>query len=136
MSLCVLAGGKAVTIAATLFTLSWTHSVEKIRWEEDWQVTAAGLEIIEARVQGSGAGMEPPAEARFNNGWWSYKPALGPLPELNLAASGATGEGWRLCTGNSGNSGGAKGDARGGSGDQCTTLGARKEAPVILRPCD
>lgn len=122
MSLCVLAGGKVATIAATLFTLSWTHSVEKIRWEEDWRVTPAGLEITEARVQGSGAGMEPPPEARFNNGWWSYKPLLGPLPELNLAASGATGEGWLLCVG--------------GTENQCMTLGAQKEAPVILKPCD
>ena len=30
-------------------------------WEEDWRASPAGLELVEARVQGSGAGMEPPA---------------------------------------------------------------------------
>ncbi|MCR4266385.1 DUF1850 domain-containing protein [Nitratireductor sp. ZSWI3] len=118
MSLCVLAGGKAATIAATLFTLSWTHSVEKIRWEEHWRVTPAGLEVLQARVQGSGAGMEPPPEARFDNGWWVYEPALPPLPEIRLAASGATGESWLLC-----------------AGGRCMTLGASAGAPVILKPC-
>ncbi|WP_048649237.1 DUF1850 domain-containing protein [Nitratireductor soli] len=119
MSLCVLAGGKAATIAATLFTLSWTHSVEKIRWEEDWRVTPAGLTIVEARVQGSGAGMEPPADAQFKDGWWVYVPALPALPEVRLAASGATGAGWRLC---------AEG--------RCMILGASPDAPVVLKPCN
>ncbi|MGO4839058.1 DUF1850 domain-containing protein, partial [Rhizobiaceae sp. 2RAB30] len=38
MSLCVVAAGKTTVLAASLFTLSWTHSVEKTRWEEDWRV--------------------------------------------------------------------------------------------------
>ena len=59
MSLCILAAGKTVTLAVAAFTLSWTHSVEKTRWEEDWAITPAGLQIVEARVKGSGAGMEP-----------------------------------------------------------------------------
>ncbi|EKF19219.1 DUF1850 domain-containing protein [Nitratireductor pacificus] len=118
MSLCVLAGGKAATIAATLFTLSWTHSVEKIRWEEDWRVSPAGLEIVEARVQGSGAGMEPPPEARFSEGWWRYRPPLPPQAELVLAASGATGSGWRLC-----------------AAGTCHEIGAEAGKPVILRYC-
>ena len=52
MSICVLAGGKALTLGAALFTLSWTHSVEKIRWEEDWRAGPAGLELVEASYFG------------------------------------------------------------------------------------
>jgi hypothetical protein len=97
MPLCVLAGGKMTAIAAAAFTLSWTHSVERTRWEEDWRLTRAGLEIVEARVRGSGAGMEPPEGAVLKDGWWVYRPDLPPQPSLVLAASGATGEGWRFC---------------------------------------
>ncbi|CAN7229462.1 DUF1850 domain-containing protein [Mesorhizobium sp. LjNodule214] len=98
MSLCILAAGKTVTLAVTAFTLSWTHSVEWTRWQEDWTVTPSGLQIVEARVKGSGAGMEPPEGAVLRDGWWSYRPGIGLQPRLVLAASGATGEGWTLCT--------------------------------------
>ena len=119
MSLCVLAAGKAMTLAIAAFTLSWTHSVEKTRWEEDWRVTPAGLEIVEARIKGSGAGMEPPESAVLKDDWWVYAPVVPPRPELVLAASGATGEGWSLC---------AKGS--------CTVIGAASGEPVVLKPCD
>ena len=98
MSLCILAAGKTVTLAAAAFTLSWTHSVEKISWQEDWTVGAGGLRIVEARVQGSGAGMEPPEGAVLKDGWWVYAPRIAALPRLALAAWGATGQGWTLCT--------------------------------------
>ncbi len=97
MSVCLFAGTKAVVVATSLFTLSWTHSVEKVRWEEDWRLTPAGLIVEEARVKGSGAGMEPPEGARLSDGWWRYRPALPAIRELRLGISGATGEGWRLC---------------------------------------
>lgn len=97
MSLCVLAGGKVTTLALSAFTLAWTHSVEKTDWIERWRVSAAGLELVEARVKGSGAGMDPPEGAMLEAGWWRYRPALPPQPELVLAASGATGGGWRIC---------------------------------------
>lgn len=118
MSLCVLAGGKAATLAATLFTLSWTHSVEKVEWHETWQVTPEGLRIVEARVEGSGAGMEPPPDARFENGGWVYRPELPTLPELRLAASGATKGSWRIC-----------------ADGQCRELGAEPGNPIVLKPC-
>jgi len=57
MSLCVLAGGKMLVLAATAFTLSWTHSVEKIRWTEHWLATPAGLVVDMGRVEGSGNGI-------------------------------------------------------------------------------
>ncbi|MGE4244382.1 MAG: DUF1850 domain-containing protein [Parvibaculaceae bacterium] len=99
MSLCIAAGAKLTLLAVSAFTLSWTHSVEKTRWEEDWRVTPAGLEIVEARVKGSGAGMDPPEGARLEDGWWRYRPDITPRSELALGASGATGEGWRVCAG-------------------------------------
>ena len=118
MSLCILAGGKALTLAAAAFTLSWTHSVEKTRWQEDWTVGADGLRIVEARVQGSGAGMEPPEGSVLEDGWWVYVPTIGALPRLVLAASGATGKGWTLCT-----------------VERCFELGSKAGEPVTLEPC-
>ncbi len=97
MSLCILAGGKVTVLAVAAFTLSWTHSVERTRWEEDWKITPAGLQIVEARVKGSGAGMEPPEGAALENGWWVYAPKHAAQSGLTLAASGATGAGWTLC---------------------------------------
>ena len=115
--LCILAAGKTTAIAAAAFTLSWTHSVEKTRWEEDWRITPAGLEIVAARVKGSGAGMEPPADAVLVGGWWVYAPKLPATPEIVLAASGATRGGWSLCAG------------------ECLELGAAAGGPVRLEPC-
>ncbi|WP_375411688.1 DUF1850 domain-containing protein [uncultured Bradyrhizobium sp.] len=97
LSLCLAAAGivKALSIAA--FTLAWTHSIEKIEWQEDWRVGAQGLELVQARVKGSGAGMEPPADARLADGWFQWQPRRAAMPEVVLANSGAAGE-WRLCT--------------------------------------
>ncbi|MEP9386932.1 DUF1850 domain-containing protein [Mesorhizobium sp. KR9-304] len=118
MSLCVIAAGKMTVLAVSAFTLSWIHSVEKVRWEEDWLVTPAGLEIDEARVKGSGAGMDPPAGAELRGGWWTYQPKIGPQASVRLAASGATGGGWVLCA------------------DQaCLELGAEAGEPVQISAC-
>jgi hypothetical protein len=119
VSLCVLGGAEVLRLAATAFTLAWTHSVERTAWEEDWRVTPAGLELVEARVRGSGAGMEPPQDARLRDGWWVYAPGRPAQAELVLAASGATGGGWSLCA-----------DGR------CTEIGADAGAPLRLVPCD
>ena len=118
MSLCLLAAGKLTTLAISAFTLGWTHSVERTEWQEDWRVTPAGLEIVAARVRGSGAGMEPGSDARLVDGWWVYAPRVPPLRELVLGASGATAP-WSLCT----------------DGD-CMTLGANADGVLRLRPCD
>jgi hypothetical protein len=115
---CIHASGKAVAFAAGMFTLSWTHSVEKTEWQERWQATPQGLVIREARVQGSGAGMEPGETARNEGAWWVWTPVLPPLRELALSASGATKSGWRLC------------DANG-----CRELGRERQDPIVLRPC-
>lgn len=97
MSLCLAAPLLALTLAADAFTLVWTHSVEKTEWQERWQVQGDALVLAEARVRGSGAGMEPPEGAVLQDGWWVYTADLS-VPRLRLAASGATGSGWRLCT--------------------------------------
>lgn len=97
MSLCLASAGVVKSLSVAAFMLTWTHSIEKIEWQEDWRVTPQGLEIVEARVKGSGAGMEPPPEARLSAGWFYWKPQLPVLPEVALGNSGMAGE-WRLCT--------------------------------------
>lgn len=118
MSLCILAAGKTVVLAVSAFTLSWTHSVERTEWREDWLVEPAGLRLVEARVRGSGAGMEPGGDAVLENGWYVYRPQLSPQRSLLLAASGATRDGWLLCS----------------EGD-CLPLGAVAGEAVAIAPC-
>lgn len=83
------------------FTLAWTHSIEKIRWEEDYtvQLSAKGhprLSLDHARVRGSGAGMEPPEDAKLVKGWYEYTPQ-GTLPSaLRLTRSPYTSD-YTLC---------------------------------------
>ena len=97
MSLCLASAGVVKSLALAAFTLAWTHSVERIEWQEDWRVGRAGLELVQARVKGSGAGMEPPPQARLIDGWFRWKPERPAMPEVILGNSGAAGE-WRLCT--------------------------------------
>lgn len=96
LSLCLISAGVTKTLAVAAFTLVWTHSIEKIDWQEDWRVTPNGLELVEARVKGSGAGMEPPPEARLVDGWFQWQPKPVLRPEVVLGNSGLAGE-WRLC---------------------------------------
>ena len=94
VSLCLAGVLKMLSVAA--FTLMWTHSVEKVDWQEDWRITSHELEMVQARVKGSGARMEPPPEARLIDGWFQWQPKRAPMPEVVLGNSGAVGE-WRLC---------------------------------------
>jgi len=96
--LCVASGVTVLAaLAASGFTLSWTHSVARTTWWERWQITGAGLAPVEARITGAGAGMEPPSDATFRDGAWHFVPQIGPQQQVILAASGASGSGWRLC---------------------------------------
>ncbi|GGC87533.1 DUF1850 domain-containing protein [Chelatococcus reniformis] len=120
VSLCLLAGGVIVRLGVEAATLAWSHSVEKILWEEDWRATPAGLVLDQARVRGSGAGMEPPPDARLSNDVWSWRPTLAPLPQVVMRRSGATAD-WRIC-------------ARGA----CRVVGdlvPRDADPVLLEAC-
>jgi hypothetical protein len=76
-----------------------------------------------ARVKGSGAGMEPPPEARLAGGWFEWQPKRAPMPEVVLGNSGLAGE-WRLC-----------------HDGKCQTLSAIFEHPIgmnvtTMRACD
>ena len=96
LSLCLASAGVVKTLSIAAFTLVWTHSIEKTEWQEDWQTTPQGLQLVQARVKGSGAGMEPPPQARLVDGWFQWQPNRAPMPEVVLGNSGAAGE-WRLC---------------------------------------
>jgi len=98
LGLCLVSAGVTTMLQVTAFTLVWTHSVEKVDWQEDWRIDGGALRLVAARVKGSGAGMEPPPEARLVDGWWHWAPQVAAPPELVLGNSGAAGE-WRICTG-------------------------------------
>lgn len=79
-------------VPVTHFTLAWTHSIEKLRWEEDYRIVADArgaprLVLERARIRGSGAGMEPPPDAILKNGWYQYVPAEQPDGPLRLTRS-------------------------------------------------
>ncbi|MDP3256691.1 MAG: DUF1850 domain-containing protein [Bosea sp. (in: a-proteobacteria)] len=120
MSLCLAAGALAVSLGASEITLSWRHSVQKTLWEEVWRDTPAGLVMAEARIQGSGAGMEAPPEARLADGFWRWTPQLPPQREIVMRRSGATAD-WQIC-----------------SAGRCRPMGdylPPEADPVILRTC-
>ena len=71
-AICLSSDAQRVVLPSTRFTLSWTHSIEKIVWDEDWRLDAGALVLTEARVRGSGAGMEPAPGARLVDGIWHY----------------------------------------------------------------
>lgn len=99
MLLCLASAALAIGLGLpdARFSLRWMHSVERTEWVEHWRVEGQTLVLDAARVRGSGAGMEPPDGSVLHNGWWVYR-ADRRLAELHLAASGATGRGWQLCS--------------------------------------
>ena len=85
------------------FTLAWMHSIEKVRWEEDYAVQANSklghppvLHALEARVRGSAAGMEPPDGAVLRDGWYAYTPQFQSPQVLRLTRSEFTPD-YELC---------------------------------------
>lgn len=98
-----------VALPARNLTLAWTHSIERVRWEERYTVLAPGdsgarcaplpngaLCPLQARVVGSGAGMEPAPHARWRAGGYEWAPAPTPLPALRLMHSAHAAD-YRLC---------------------------------------
>lgn len=116
---CILAAGAAaVHVAASVFSLSWTHTVEKTLWQETWRVEATRFVLTEARVKGSGAGMEPAPDARLEGDFYVWMPDQ-PRKEIILRRDPHAGD-WKLC-----------------AGGRCDLLGAwiGKDAdPVTLSP--
>ena len=95
--LCLAAGALAASLAVQSFTLAWMHSIEKQRWEEDWRLEAGALHLLAARIRGTGAGMEPPADASLRDGVWHYRPQVPPQAVLRLNHSPYA-PGYMLCT--------------------------------------
>lgn len=99
MSLCVFIVGKsAACLAGLLFSLSWTHSVEKTEWVEHWQLKDEQLVLKETFVKGSGAGIDPAPNAVLENGWYRWAPESPvAVPAISLANSELTPDNWTLC---------------------------------------
>lgn len=117
-----LAAGLLLAHCGREATLSWRHSIEKVVWEEEYRLEDGGLRLVEARVRGSGAGMEPPEGAVLDDGSWHYTPKLPTLPEVQLRHSPYTAPYTLCCDGH------------------CQPLaawlpGLPEETVVILRPC-
>lgn len=99
IGLCLgLAGMVWAQVPTADFTLAWTHTIEKIRWEEDYRVTPSGLLLGEARVKGSGAGMEIPDDAELREGSWHYRRQLPPIQPLRVGRTPEAGD-YQLCFG-------------------------------------
>jgi hypothetical protein len=92
----VVAGVVRAALVTDEFTLGWEHSVEKTRWEETYRIDGDRLRLTGARIQGFGAGMEPPQDAVLRGGWWTWTPTLEPMAALRLAQSTYTSD-WTLC---------------------------------------
>jgi hypothetical protein len=118
MSACLVIGAGVLMLTGAEFTLDWTHSVEKTAWRETWAIEGGSLRLTKAAVKGSGAGMDPGPGARLIGGWWVWTPDLAPQVQIVLAASGATGAGWRLC-----------------DGPDCRTIGDEAGTPITLSAC-
>ena len=91
----IVAGVVRASLPGPEFTLEWAHSVEKTRWEETYRIDGDRLLLEEARVEGSGAGMEPPLGAQLRDGRWTWHYTLcagGRCAELGERI-GATAEG-------------------------------------------
>ena len=97
IGLCLgLAGVVWAQVPTSAFTLAWNHTIEKIRWEEDYRVTPDGLLLGEARIKGSGAGMEAPDDATLHEGAWHYKRQLPPMQPLRVGRTPEAGD-YQLC---------------------------------------
>lgn len=72
-ALCLAAGVLQVQLPVTNFTLRWQHSIEKIEWAEDYEVAGVWLHLSQARIRGSGAGMEPADNSVLFDGVWHYR---------------------------------------------------------------
>ncbi|AKV08032.1 hypothetical protein B723_17140 [Pseudomonas fluorescens NCIMB 11764] len=97
IGLCLgLTGAVWAQLSVSHFTLAWNHTIEKIRWEEDYRITKQGLVLEEARVRGNGAGMDIPPGARLENGSWHYRRSLPPMQPLILGRTPEAGD-YQLC---------------------------------------
>lgn len=101
MAICLSVGAVIISIAAQQFTLSWTHSVERILWQEDWRVRGQKLTLVEARIRGTGAGIDIPEGAVLVNGVWHDSTSL-EVPALHLTISPFGRDEYQICMPNKG----------------------------------
>ncbi len=122
-AICLLVAGVVrASVPGPEFSLSWEHSVEKTRWEERYRIDGDSLLLVEARIAGSGAGMEPPPDAVLHDGVWTWQPRTR-LPELRVTLSGYTRD-YTLC-------------ARDGCSELAAEVGSAPEGSVVvIRRCD
>lgn len=97
IALCIFTAGAMISLPVERFTLAWMHSIEKVRWEEDYRIEGDDLLAVAARIRGSAAGMEPPADAVLKDGWWHYRPSMQRHRELRLTRS-VYARDYELCT--------------------------------------
>jgi hypothetical protein len=97
-ALCLAAGALQLRLPITQFTLRWQHSIEKVEWDEDYELAGAWLHLSQARIRGSGAGMEPPAGAVLIDGVWHYALADPWRRKIVLARSEFVAD-YELCSG-------------------------------------
>jgi len=93
----LVAGALRATMPDSELTLKWEHSVEKVEWQERYVVEHDRLRLVEAKIRGSGAGMEAPSGAVLRDGAWTWQPSVAPLQELRLTYSTYTPD-YRLCS--------------------------------------
>jgi hypothetical protein len=96
-AVCLLVAGVVrAALPTDEFTLGWRHSVEKTLWQETYRIDGDRLLLTRARIQGPGAGMEPPGGAVLRGGWWTWRPAPHSIAALPLTQSTYTSD-WTLC---------------------------------------
>ena len=123
-SLCLALGAAVVALGVDTADLRWTHSVQKTEWRETWRATVEGLQLEQAAVQGSGAGMDPGPDAVLRDGFWVWRPKLPSQPELVLTRSPFTRGDWAVCP----------------ATEHCRSLGSyfpgiADDQAVTLKPC-
>lgn len=96
MALCLSSAGLTLHLSLTVFTLAWTHTVERTTWEEDWRVEGDALILTQSRIKGSGAGMEPPADAQRVDGWYLWSPTDARRSQIILRRAAGVAD-WRFC---------------------------------------
>jgi hypothetical protein len=117
--LCLAGAGLAVHLAVTSFTLSWIHTIEKVPWQEDWRVEPDALVLVQSRIKGSGAGMDPPPQAKPVDGWYAWAPDNPRRDKVVLRREAGIAD-WTFCA----------------PDVPCTEIGKLLDAdPLTLTPC-
>src|SRR5712671_5602453 len=91
LSLCLASAGVVKTLSIAAFTLVWTHSIEKVEWQEDWRLTPQGLELVQGARQGLRRRHGAACRCAPRR-WLVSMETRAPMPELVLGNSGAAAE--------------------------------------------